>query len=66
MVIKDDFDYHLGSVCLAVEMACSFCPGALREAYRWLRSLAKHHGIEWIRYTKTEGYKISMYHKRVK
>lgn len=65
VITADDNDYHCGDVCLVVEMACSFQPGILSAGYRWVRELAKHHGINWIRYTRTEGNKISMDYKKL-
>lgn len=66
VITADDYDCQCGDVCLVVEMACSFKPGALNEAYRWVRSLARQHGINWIRYTRTDGYKITMDYKKIK
>lgn len=66
VIVADDLDLHCGEVCLVVEMACSFKAGALSGAYRWLRELARHHGINWIRYTRTDGNRITMDYKKIK
>lgn len=67
MVIScDDLDYHVGKPVLVVEMACSLSDGLLTCAYRWVLELAKHHNIEWVRYTRTEGNTITCKYKQLK
>lgn len=67
MVISaDDLDYHVGKPCLVVEMACSLSDGLLQGGYRWVLELAKHHGLEWIRYTRTDGDTVTCKYKKIR
>lgn len=66
MVITcDDDEAHIGANVLVPEMACSLQPGLLVGAYRWLYSLAREHGIEWIKTTKTEDHTITQTYKKL-
>lgn len=65
MVIIDHFDCELGQQILCPTMAYSLKPGLLFNAYRWLYELAKHHGIEWIMTTKTDGYIQTVKRKKI-
>lgn len=65
MVICADFDIHLGQMCLVPTMAYSLESGLLFGAYRFLYSLARAVGINWIRKSKTKDYKITVEYKNV-
>lgn len=65
VIAADDLDYHVGKPCLVVEMACSLIDGVLVDAYRWVLELAKKHNLEWVRYTRTEGYNICCKYKKI-
>lgn len=65
VITADDYDYHIGEKCLVVEMACSFETGALSAAYRWIKQIARDEGFSWIRYTKTDGYTVTMKYKQL-
>lgn len=66
IIVKDDFDYHIGQPCLVVEFACSFDKGLLRGAYKWLKTLAKENGLKWILQTRTNGNQINTRYVQVK
>lgn len=65
VIAADDLDYHVGKPCLVVEMACSLIDGVLVDGYRWVLELAKKHNLEWVRYTRTEGYNICCKYKKI-
>ncbi|ELQ8980631.1 hypothetical protein R3B00_001293 [Klebsiella pneumoniae] len=66
MVIIDHFDCELGQQILCPTMAYSLKPGLLFGAYRWLYELARHHGIQWVMTTKTDGYTQTVTRKQIK
>ena len=66
VIVADDLDYHVGKPCLVIEMACSLSDGLLGHGYRWVKELAKRHGLEWIRYTRTVGNEINMKYVKIK
>lgn len=65
VICADDLDYHIGKPVLVVEMACSLSGGLLTGGYRWVRELARRHGLEWIRYTRTDGDTVTCKYKKL-
>ena len=65
MVITDHYDQELGQRILTPITAYSTRTGALFGGYRELYRIAKHHGINWLMLSKTDGYKQVWERKKI-